>query len=55
MSAFESCTSLTNMTYLGTIEQFQTIRSKDYGSNRWHRGTPLQVVHCKDGDVELNE
>ena len=48
-NAFSYCNSLTSITFIGTIEQWQSI-SKE---TRW-RITPLScVVHCTDGDINI--
>jgi len=47
--ALWNCENLTNITYLGTIEQWNNVNK---GQN-WHRGVPVTVVHCIDGDVNI--
>lgn len=48
-SVFESCSSLTSISYNGTISQWNTI-TKDIS---WNKNVPATVVHCTDGDVEI--
>ncbi len=47
--AFANCSSLSNITYTGTIAQYNSI-SKGLG---WNRGVPATVVHCTDGDAPI--
>jgi hypothetical protein len=47
--AFYDCKSLNYITYEGTQEQWNSITK---GSN-WDSNVPATVVHCTDGDVEL--
>lgn len=47
--AFASCTSLENITYNGTREQWEKIEK---GTNCYYK-IPAKVIHCTDGDVEI--
>lgn len=47
--AFWGCTSLTNIAFEGTVEQWNTI-TKRYG---WNDNVPATEVNCKDGTVSL--
>ena len=40
------CASLTEITYLGTIDQWQNFAGAD-----WNYGSSVTVVHCSNGDV----
>lgn len=46
---FSFCTSLTDITYRGTIEQWKSI---DKGK-LWNDKVPATVVHCIDGDTPI--
>lgn len=46
--AFDGCTSLTNITYSGTISQWNSI-SKGYN---WNSNTGNYIVHCTNGDIQ---
>ena len=46
-AAFEYCTNLTEIEYLGTMEQWNAI-TKDSG---WDTGSGNYTVHCTDGDI----
>ena len=46
---FSNCTSLTDITYRGTIEQWKAIDKGKF----WNTGVPATVVHCTDGDVAI--
>ena len=47
--AFCGCKSLTDITFQGTIAQWNKIKLKD----NWKDEVPATVVHCTDGDVEM--
>ena len=47
--SFKNCHSLVSITYVGTMEQWNTI---DKGE-QWNDNIPALVVHCTDGDVEI--
>jgi hypothetical protein len=47
--ALYNCPSLTSIYFDGTMEEWNSI---DLGKN-WKYSTPLHVVHCTDGDVNL--
>jgi hypothetical protein len=47
--AFLACYALDNLTYEGTMEEWQNA-SIDGGAFGY---TPLEVVHCSDGDVMI--
>lgn len=46
---FRGCEYLRNITYNGTIEEWENISK---GTN-WHLYVPATVVHCIDGDVAI--
>lgn len=46
---FYQCTTLTEVNYNGTMEQWSSISL----GNRWKYSAPFTVVHCTDGDVTL--
>lgn len=48
--AFEQCTSLQNIVYQGTKSEWEYI-TKDAS---WNQDVPCRVVHCIDGDVEID-
>lgn len=47
--AFENCPNLTEFNYKGTIEQWNNVTK----GSEWHLGIPATVVHCTDGNVEI--
>lgn len=49
-NAFSNCTSLTSVNYIGTKAQWQNIML----GYMWNGGAPFTVIHCTDGDVDLN-
>ena len=46
---FDGCKSLIDIRYTGTIEQWQEIKL----GTCWNRDVPTKIVHCTDGDVEV--
>lgn len=52
-SAFLWCDSLTSITYSGTIEMWNAIEKGTEGVISWYFETPLTVIHCIDGDINL--
>ncbi len=48
-SAFSGCTSLSEITYGGTVAQWNAV----YKASYWHNKVPATVVKCLDGDVKL--
>lgn len=48
--AFESCPSLTEIHYTGTVEQWNAIAKAD----EWNMSTPATEVICSDGTVSLS-
>ena len=46
---FSGCSSLTDITYRGTIEQWKAIDKGRW----WNQGVPATVVHCTDGDTPI--
>ena len=46
---FDGCESLIDIRYTGTIEQWQEIKL----GTCWNRDVPTKIVHCTDGDVEV--
>ena len=47
---FANCTNLSNITYKGTISQWNSITKL---ANDWHQNVPATVVHCTDGDAPI--
>ena len=47
--AFCGCKSLTDITFQGTIAQWNKIKLRE----NWKDKVPATVVHCTDGDVEI--
>lgn len=47
--AFAHCTSLTSVTYQGTMSEWASVSL----NSAWHTGSAFTVVHCSDGDVTL--
>ena len=47
-SAFYQCASLTDITFLGTVEQWKAIKK----ASDWNKESGDYTVHCSDGDVE---
>ena len=47
--AFCGCKSLTDITFQGTIAQWNKIKLRE----NWKDKVPATVVHCTDGDVKL--
>ncbi|MBO4716857.1 MAG: leucine-rich repeat domain-containing protein, partial [Spirochaetales bacterium] len=48
-AAFIDCSSLTEITFTGTKEQWNTMTRHDI----WNRSVPATSVHCSDGDVAI--
>jgi hypothetical protein len=48
---FDGCESLIDIRYTGTIEQWQEIKL----GTCWNRDVPTKIVHCTNGDVEVEE
>ena len=48
-AAFCGCKSLTDITFQGTIAQWNKIKLRE----NWKDKVPATVVHCTDGDVEI--
>jgi hypothetical protein len=48
-AAFWDCSSLTSITFQGTIAQWKKIILHE----DWNNKVPATVVHCIDGDVEI--
>ena len=46
-SAFDGCTSLTDICFGGTVQQFEDMEKDDM----WDAGMPSYTVHCSDGDI----
>lgn len=47
--AFARSSSLSNITFKGTIEEWAAITKEE----NWNSNIPATVVHCSDGDVTL--
>ena len=45
--AFYRCTSLTSVTFEGTVEQWKAITK----GGRWNKDCPFTEVECSDGNV----
>ena len=45
--AFMNCSNLTNIDYIGTIDEWQSITFNDV----WDSGTGSYTIHCKDGNL----
>ena len=50
---FTGCTALTEMTYKGTVEQWNI--GLKYWSPDWIESDHVLTVHCNDGDVIVND
>ena len=48
---FDGCESLIDIRYAGTIEQWKEIKL----GVCWNRDVPTKIVHCTDGDIEVEE
>lgn len=48
---FRYCSSLNEIIYKGTMEQWKVVNNEFYGNE----DMPAKVVHCADGDVEIEE
>ena len=48
---FKNCSALTEINYGGTVAQWNNLKKQD----NWNSGCAATVVHCTDGDVEVNE
>ena len=49
--AFQKCNSLTAIHYNGTMAQWSKINLDD----NWHSQSSIEVVHCSDGDIKVNQ
>lgn len=50
--AFANCPSLHSIHFAGTIKQWnEIIKKKDWNKGGWH-ATPIEVIHCSDGDIK---
>jgi len=49
--AFAFCTALTDIRFAGTVAQWKSISKQEH----WNEGAAFTVIHCTDGDVEVNE
>jgi len=49
-SAFENCTNLKSIIYEGTKTEWDSIEK----GNDWSKNISICVVHCSDGDINLN-
>ena len=47
--AFYDCTSLVEISFKGTVEQWNAVKKQE----NWYRGISADCVDCKDGTVEL--
>lgn len=52
--SFAGCNSLTELTYRGTMSEFNTAASRGATSvSYWDTDSVIRVVHCTDGDIEV--
>lgn len=51
--AFANCTSLTTINYEGTIKQWNSIKKETHWDIGGFQSTPIEVIHCADGDIEM--
>ena len=51
MNTFYGCTALTDLRFAGTVAQWKSISKQEH----WKEGAAFKVIHCSDGDVEVNE
>lgn len=49
--AFYFCHKLTDIQYNGTKEQWKKVRK----SPKWRAGSPINIIHCNDGDILLKQ
>ena len=49
--AFYGCSGLSSILYTGKMEQWKAITKGD----KWNYDVPATVVHCTDGDIQLQE
>lgn len=47
---FFNCPNLKELNYKGTIEQWKNIILEV----QWNRSSPIKTIHCKDGDIDLD-
>lgn len=47
--AFRGCNKLIDITYRGTINQWDTIRKNE----QWKTDSYIKTIHCTDGDIKL--
>ena len=47
--AFGHCSSLTSIKYTGTKNQWHKI----YFGDEWYEDSPIETIHCIDGDINL--
>ena len=47
--AFGHCSSLTSIKYTGTKNQW----SKIHFGDEWDEDSPIETIHCVDGDIKL--
>ena len=45
-NVFENCPKLTNVTFAGTMAQWEAIEKE----NDWNYGMSTNTIHCSDGD-----
>ena len=51
MNTFYGCTALTDIQFAGTVAQWKSISKQEH----WNDRAAFTVIHCSDGDVEVNE
>lgn len=49
LESFSGCSALTELTYRGTMSEFNTAVTVSY----WNMGSVIRVVHCTDGDISV--
>jgi len=48
--AFSGCTTLDNLSFAGTKVQWSNVTKSEF----WHDDIPATVIHCSDGDADLD-
>lgn len=51
---FANCPSLKTINYEGTMEQWEALTKKVDWKRGKSRSTPLEVIHCSDGDINID-
>ena len=53
-SIFADCSNLTDISFDGTMEEWNSFAKNVFGGNPWNTGVPATQVVCSDGVVELS-